>query len=140
MRAYSTWVLLFAAACSSPTAVTSVVDFSIVRHASSPQDPNTTQVEFVVTNTGSTTLYLPRCGENVVTGVERLEGGKWSNAGAGACQAIYRMDPIPLEPGMPVMGMRSVSGTGRFRLRTGIATDFAGTVGWHVLSGTFDIR
>lgn len=113
-------IALLVAACSSPTGVSSTVGVTVAQQVAT-QDPDVTTIEFVLTNTGRSTVYLYRCGENVMTDLERLVDGKWTSAGGDICLAIKEMHGIPLAPGTQLTGMRQVVGSGRFRLLTHVS-------------------
>lgn len=115
-------IALIVAACSNPTGVSSNVGFTVVQQMAT-QDPNVTTIEFVLANSGHTTVYLYRCGENVLTDVEQRVDGAWTSAGGNICLAIKEMHGIALAPGTQLTGMRQIVGSGQFRLLTHVSPD-----------------
>ncbi|HEY0026226.1 MAG TPA: hypothetical protein VGB24_25265 [Longimicrobium sp.] len=84
-------------------------------------------VWFTVTNEGDESIYLPRCGAQVIVAVDRREGGDWRQAygGSGICPAIYESGPMEVRPGDSVRSAAGV-GVGRYRIRVR-ATDTPGS-------------
>lgn len=81
-RILSALPLVFLAACTSPFGsggpelqVRSEQD-EYVAHPISFVGP----VGFTVKNEGGESLYLPRCGDQVIVAVDRREGGDWRQA------------------------------------------------------------
>ena len=132
---------VFAACCSSPTDIPEGVYLRVVDQTPSAMDIlHSTNVTFEVTNRSTRAVFLPRCGEEVATEVERSEADAWVNASAAFCLANLRQNAIRLEPGSHITSARGVSGTGRFRLRSGVARHSSDAMPWELFSPPFDIR
>jgi hypothetical protein len=100
-------------------------------------DTGSVLVSFTVTNSGSETAYLSRCGDNIRVGAERRQGGAWESYMSGICLGIFDMSPMPIEPGETREGGIRIPGPGVFRLRLGSYDDPAGPTDWTITSNRF---
>lgn len=82
-------------------------------------------VHFVVTNRGSSTAHVSRCGGEILSGVDRRRDGRWVNAHAPLCFTHLDNSALYLEPGESAEGSRSIQGAGTYRLQLW-ATDGSG--------------
>ena len=132
-RASVLLVAVLCAACGDATVPHPPrLDVTITVQSTSPV------ISFTATNRSGAVVYLPRCGDRVSVEVERLKDGSWINAAAAVCLANLRMDPFELAPGASVQSQATVTGPGRFRLRTGATADPSGAMDWQVYSAPFD--
>lgn len=93
---------------------------------------------FTVTNHGARSIPLPRCGDRLMVGVERREGGQWVQYSGDSCLAIYPMDPVELQPGQVLQGTRELREPGIYRLRIGVSNPKQGV--WSNFSNSFTLR
>ena len=98
LRRFWVFALCIVAGCE-PTGLRNDIRISITSENVLAADPLVTRVTFVARNRGSIVAYLPRCGENVSTAVERFDGSGWVDASGDFCLTNNRMDPIRLDPG-----------------------------------------
>jgi hypothetical protein len=98
-------------------------------------------VGFTVKNEGDESIYLPHCGELIVT-VDRREGSDWRQAygSSGICQAVNTSGPLEVQPGDSVRSVVSVDEPGRYRIRVR-ATGSPGSSRFHeTVSNTFTVE
>ena len=96
-------------------------------------------VSFRVENRTGRTIFLARCGERIMAAVDRWESERWVSHASDACQAVQRMDPLPLDPGAAAGGAQAVQLPGRYRLRLGAASARGEPTVWDVTSPDFTI-
>jgi hypothetical protein len=97
-------------------------------------------VAFRVTNAGTDTLFVARCGARLTVTVARLEAVGWVQRESGVCIATLPMSPIALPPGASLPGDRTVTAPGRYRLGLGLARSSSDAPDWTATSEAFDVR
>jgi hypothetical protein len=102
-------------------------------------DDGVAGVPFTIENRGSLTIHLEHCGDRLMTAVNRWEGGEWVQYSGDACQTVYVMGSRPLDPGATISGGRSLSQTGRYRLRPVFPTETSRTRWKAVVSNDFTV-
>jgi hypothetical protein len=76
-------------------------------------------IPFVVRNDGRETIYVDRCGERVLAGLDRRVGTRWENEMATLCVLSFYVPPLALAPGESVTDSVLVRSAGRYRLFVG---------------------
>lgn len=97
-------------------------------------------VPFTVVNRGMRTVYLQRCGDRVMTSIDRLEGTHWTDYSGDACLANVPSAPLELRSGERYEGTRWVAERGVYRFRVGVAPDFGAQADWDAASNRFSIE
>lgn len=105
-----------------------------------PEAENFAQVAFTITNTGDEVVAVSRCGERIMTALDRLENGRWVQLSGDACLAVYSSVPLQIEPGQTVEGVRGLEASpGVYRLRIGIVLKDQSPRAWGTASNRFRI-
>jgi hypothetical protein len=97
-------------------------------------------VPFTVVNRGMRTVYLQRCGDRVMMGIDRLEGTRWNQYSGDACLANVSSAPLELRSGERYEGTRWVAERGVYRFRVGVAPDFGAQADWDAASNRFSVE
>ena len=97
-------------------------------------------VGFTVENTGDATVYLARCGDALMSAVDRWESVHWEQYSGDLCPAVYPMGPLALAPGARTNGRRVLLEPGRYRLRLGNAPSRVDFPFWDATSNAFHVR
>lgn len=97
-------------------------------------------VPFSATNHGETSVWVSRCGERLMTVLDRREGGEWVQVSSDRCLANQRMDPVELGSGQVLAGQRGVFEPGEYRLHLPLAVSRAGREMWYPVSNRFTVR
>jgi hypothetical protein len=72
-------------------------------------------VEMRITNRGTETASLPRCGDAVLAVLEKREGGEWIPATFPVCPAVLVANPLELPPGEHTTAVVAAPTIGTFR-------------------------
>jgi hypothetical protein len=107
------------ASCESPTERTGLVVVS--PQAESYAAP--AAVTVIVRNDTRETIWVSRCGVNLLVAVERQVGVRWENVSDDVCIASTAHVPLTLEPGESAEGSVDVNAPGIYRV---VATYFQG--------------
>lgn len=127
-------------ACHDPTDVAQLVYVQVNGTQFGLGSAHFAAVPFSVLNPGRDTIYLARCGGEVIPAADRWEDDRWKQFSGGACPQDFSSAPLPLAPGGRYDGERPVSATGRFRLRVGAAASASATPLWRTASNAFDVQ
>lgn len=74
-------------------------------------------VAFAVRNRGSRTAHVTRCGDEISTALDRMEGRAWEEERATLCRTDLSASPLVLEPGETGFGSLPIGETGTYRIR-----------------------
>lgn len=109
------WLLAMSAlaACQSVVPIPDLVAFTF-------QTGRSSAIAVSVRNTSGDVVFLPRCGDHVLSAIERRSGDEWINAAAALCPASLRMDPIRLDVGTVHQDSVALTQPGTYRLRLAI--------------------
>jgi len=95
-------------------------------------------VPFTVFNHGQTSVRIARCGDRLMTALDRRESGKWVQYSGDGCLTNVLTSPVELEAGEALEGLRGVMDPGEYRLRIGVSA--AGQTAWNRASNGFTVR
>lgn len=98
------------------------------------------EVSFIITNRGGTSVFLSRCGNRIMSAIDRKERGSWAQYSGDLCQAIYDMSPLEIGPGESLHSMRSIHKAGTYRLRIGARSSRTATAQWTTVSESFTVK
>lgn len=144
MRAISIVTIPFVlvTACVTPTdpGNLGVLVETTVRSVALPPDVGGVTINFSVTNRGPATVYIARCGDQIVSGVDERVGAGWTHHSRAMCMAIYDMSRIPLAPGSTIESVTVMTRPGSFRLRVGVAATLDGEASWVAGSNSFVVE
>ena len=128
-------------ACSPSSGPANVLDVSVPGAAfERVGTPASASVPFSVTNRGSASVFIARCGSRVMAALDRWNGQGWIEYSGDACKAVEMMAPLELAPGASVTTSRSVLDSGKFRLIIGTADGASSSLNWSIHSRDFEIR
>jgi hypothetical protein len=96
------------------------------------------EIPFTIENRGGAPAFVSRCGERIMTAVDRREGEAWSEYRGDGCPAIYAMIPLEIGPGQSVSSVLVVWEPGSYRIRIG--TSSGASDQWTVTSNSFTVR
>jgi hypothetical protein len=102
--------------------------------------PEFAVIPFVVTNQGSRSIYLARCGERLMAAPDRREAGQGVQHSGDGCLTNQDMSPVELAPGATVQSQRGVTEAGEYRLRLGSSGSPAEPSQWVIVSNEFTIQ
>ncbi len=127
-------------ACQTGTEPSNALRMQLAGTVFQRRSPDPAIVPFTITNLTAQRQYLSRCGSRIMTAVDQYTARQWSQYSGDACQAIYDMSPLALEPGASVTSARAVGEAGRFRLRAGATSDLQHAYTWNVGLAVFEVR
>ncbi len=140
MRLLVVPMLFVGFACRDPVAPTSSVRV-ITSRASFDRGPDGfATVAYTVENAGRETVLVARCGDRLMSALDRWENFRWVQYSGDACLAIFLTNPVPLQPGARREEKRGIADHGRYRLRIGRAVRSNTDVRWDVRSNAFEVR
>lgn len=98
-------------------------------------------VSFTITNRGETSAFLSRCGDRIMSAIDRKgSDGSWAQYNGDMCLAIYDMSPLEIAPGESLHGMRGLHEVGTYRLRIGTSSNPSATAQWTTVSDSFTVK
>lgn len=148
MRVNRSWAgsflaVLFCASvlgCNDSTGPAGFVNVATVGSRFALTEASGDGVPFTVVNRGVRTVYVERCGDRVMLGVDRLEGTRWAEYSGDACLANVISTPLELRPGEHYEGTRWVAERGVYRFRVGVTPDFGSQIDWGKASNRFSVE
>jgi hypothetical protein len=97
------------------------------------------EIPFTIENRGGAPAFVSRCGERIMTALDRREGESWAEYRGDGCPAIYPMVSLEIGPGQSVSSVLVVWEPGVYRIRIGTESSGASDQ-WTVTSNSFTVR
>ena len=128
-------------ACSNPTWSDNAIEVSVSGESFQRiGSPAAATVPFTVENRSSGSIFVGRCDEAVMTGLDRLDGENWVEYSGDLCLAIYPMDPMEIAPGSSRAASRAVLEAGTYRIRISAALARSAVLDHAIVSNQFEVR
>lgn len=109
--------------------------------AEAPPGADSVEVTFAIVNVSRDSIFLSRCGDSIVVGIDRANGdGSWFQSSGESCLPIFSTVPLPLGPGERAETARVFGENGTYRIRVCVKRTLGASPRCDAASPPFRVR